>query len=799
MNYKNIIQRLLRGNPNITDEETEAINNQVNAWLHYHQINTYDAPVVWDILLICNIIYNNASNRLSPLDDSKYDALIVLCMRNNIPVPIGAPPVQFKDNPQANLLDSQGDSYDGPKEVLQIIDKDNMYYFNELTKNQYPIKEDFIVDETVTKEYRKQRTAQHQYNLCGTLDKCKYVLCAEAQKHEALSDDSIMIFERDFLSKHIAMGIVNPNNITLVITLKYDGISVEGTIKGDKLISACSRGDTGNDEATDLTPILGGLTFARATNIVDSNETFGAKFEFIITDINLRTIANRFDKHYVNSRNAIIGLLGNLDSRKYRDYLTPVPLETDINFPEGIIPARVRELDFLNKYYTKGIDIRSITIQGSYAEVLYKLNMIYHEANQLRGTMGFQYDGLVVEYAEDHIRKILGKRRSIPNYSIALKFPPLFRRSTFTHYTYSIGQTGVIIPKAHFFPVEFLGQIHDKTTIHSLRRFHILKLRSGDKVDLTLNNDVIVYLQKSPEDVQEPNNNPYEEFPTHCPACGSKLLMSTSGDSIYCPNFNCPERCIGRLANMLSKLNIKGFSTESIRAIGVYNLKQLINTSREYMVSILGPLLGNQMRDMVDKQLLQTSYPDYRILGAMGFSGLAAETWKKILRRIQMQKILYASVEDLLSLKSIPGIGEKTISTIVVERNYMKEDLEIALNQMKPIFTPINGLQSRGLVRFTGSRDKQLCDLFISKGFDAALEGGVTKDTTILVVSILGYLSNSVMKAFKYINNRLSQIPNLNLHVSDYNDLMLLRQKNIQVYPIIISVEEAYQMLDKLS
>ena len=785
--YDQIIQRLLNGNAVITPEETAYINQQVDRWLMY-PIQVYDKPIIYKVIQICNIVYNNIPNMMSPLSDDKYDRLIVICNKNHIDYPIGAPPLQHQLY-NSRLLESEIPIQN--KEVLQLLDINNMYYFHELSKNKYPIAEEFIRDETVTQEYKRQRSIGHQYNMCGTLDKCKYVLNIDAQRQGVFHDESIAIFERDFLGRHISLGVIDPNNIALLVTFKYDGISVEATIQGDKIVSACSRGDTGNDEATDLTPILYGLTFPRATNVVDINETFGILFEMILTDYNKQLIEDRFNKHYVNSRNAIIGLLGNLDARRYRDYITPIPLRSNIPFPNSMIPTRLQELEFLNRYYTKGVDLRSIVIQGNYAEVLYKLNLAYNEANQIRGTTGFQYDGLVVEYIPDHIRALLGSRPSIPNYSIAIKFPPLVRRSVFTHYTYSIGQTGVITPKAHFYPVEFLGQTHDKTTIHSLKRFNLLKLRKGDLVDLSLNNDVIVYLVKAPESEQDPNNkNPYEIFPTKCPCCGSELVLSTSGDSIYCPNFKCKERNLARMANMLSKLNIKGFSTESFRAVDVFSLKELIEVPLDKLKSILGPIAGTQMRHMIDTQLIGLTQPDYRILGALGFTNLGPETWKRILSNIDLRSLLNAIPENLNGLKLIPGIGEKTIQTIIVEREYLKEDLDIVIKYMHPIPTQLNSVQTKGKVRFTGFRDQQLCDLFIQHGYDCTLDGKFTKDTVILVVPMLGYVSNSVIRAFADLSKKLNQ------PIRDYNDLMKLREQKISINPVIMSSVEAYNMLE---
>ena len=53
------------------------------------------------------------------------------------------------------------------------------------------------------------------------------------------------------------------------------------------------RGDTSNNEASDLTPILGGLEFPRAKGVVDESEVFGIKFEYIVTDNNPKTYSSR--------------------------------------------------------------------------------------------------------------------------------------------------------------------------------------------------------------------------------------------------------------------------------------------------------------------------------------------------------------------------------------------------------------------------------------------------------------------------------------------------------------------------
>ena len=707
-----------------------------------------------NIIKISNLLYNNGANALLPLSDDLYDAILSIAKKQGIQYPVGAPSVTFTNLDTIDLLEPYISNSDYPKQVVAFVpDKDKMFYYRDLTSNRtLPMYGDYIINSSTDLISRKTRNTSHSYGMCGTLDKCKYVLSNDARGEGRFEDPSVTIFERDFLAKHIQQGLVNPEDISLVVSLKYDGISVEAEVDGDEIISACTRGDTSNNEASDLTPALSGMKFPRASNIQKGNP-IGIKFELIITDYNLKRIARDYGKTYANPRNAVIGLTGGLDARKYRDYLTPIPLESSLNLP------RMQELDLLNNSYTRGIDMRSTLLVGTYVEVLYKLKQFVLEAERLRPYMGFQYDGVVVEYTDSYLREKLGKRNSIPEYAIAIKFPPMRRDSIFTHYTYSVGQTGVIVPMAHFKPVEFMGAIHDKTTVHSYKRFKNLMLKPGDKVFLTLNNDVIVYLNKSPDEEQDPNNhNPYEEFPEVCPSCGQPLSMSDSGDSVYCTNFYCKERCIARIANMLKKLNIKDFSTQTMRLLNITDYVDLIeNAKHGWYKDKLGPVEQQNFENMVST-LRSSQYPDYRVLGSIGFTGIAADTWKLICQRFEWEKLIFGDISEVDNLSKIKGIGPKTISTIKEQRDLFRLDLDCMRQDMniQSSFNPTNIGQPLQ-VRITGVRDNKLAASFVEKGFDIS-DGSVTKDTMILIVPYIGFTSTKVERAIKLIHNRTKAI-----------------------------------------
>ena len=736
-----------------------------------------------NIIKIANIYYNNDFNGLLLIDDDIYDRIVVLLRQTSIPIPIGAPRIELKESiPNSNntLLESKQGSL---KQVVRFTNAGE--YFNTLTSNATrPLYDDYVINPDDNDcSYRKLRNTGHRYDLCGTLDKCKFVTNLDAKSAGVFEDTSVMVFERDFLNPHIKKGIVNPNDITIIASLKYDGISVEATVQGDTIISACSRGDMANNEASDLTPILGGMKFKRAEGISKQDE-FGIKFEFIVNSLNMNRLLKQYKVNYVNHRNAIIGLFGRLDARAFRDYMTPVPLESSLD------TDRITEIQFLNKYYTKGLDLRHIVIRGNKSEVLKQLSEFVEEASNIRSFMPFAYDGIVVEYVDPNIRNILGKLNSIPRYSVAIKFNPLKRQSIFTHYTYSVGYSGVIIPMAHFEPVDFMGAIHDKTTIHSYARFKKLRLCKGDKVNLSLNNDVIVYLTKAEDDNSRKYREQYlEKFPTHCPSCGTKLEYSLSGDTAYCPNFYCRERSLNRIAGMLQKLGVKDFSLETVRALDIKNVIELFNVDTKRAQQVLGTNNGIKFKKTIEA-LKDVELPDYRVLASLGFPGIGNVTWLKLLQGAPIDVLLNGTIDDIAKCyhKVKVGIGPKTIQCIITEREHFREEIEFLYKNLKILNTPVGIVRKHKIVVFSGVRDQQLEKLFEEKGFK--ISDSFVNGCTVLVVPSIGFMSSKVKKAFELVSKRMTMLFNKPFK-ADYTNL----EECIDIRPNVMDINTAYEYI----
>ena len=780
LNY--VYQELVHGNidPIMDDNIAILVKQEALRILNtpLEQMSDYDKSELDLIILIANLIYNN-TEYMVPLDDAIYDKLMVRAKRiDPNAYQIGARPISYTEpSPDQYDLDAM-DKIDNLRNPIIIEPpecKEGLFY-NDLKaapKIDYRSIKNFV-PRPMDKPLKKANiVVPHKYpKLVGTLDKCKFVLNREAMDYGCFNDPDIPIFERDFLYKHVAMGVINPNMpITLILELKYDGMSVEADVT-NKILSARSRGDTNQDLAEDLSGVLAGYEFPNAPEIPD-DQSFGMKFECIITKYNLWKLGEIKGKVYKNARNGVIGLMKGNDAPAYRDLITLVPLETSLDIDP------ITEIEFMNKYYAKDTFMKYAVVSGTYNEVLYQVYAFVKEAEQIRESMPFMYDGVVVHYYDQSIRKVLGRVNSVNQYSVAIKFNPMKKEATFTGYTFTVGQNGVITPMIHYTPVEFIGTIHTKSTGHSLERFNELQLAVGDVIEIEYRNDVMPYVTRrvldSEEKYSDHNARIPVVFPSYCPECGNPLRFYDSGKTAVCDNPECPGMLIARATNMLKKLNIKGFAEAAVRSLGIRSLEsfcELLN-QKEFVEKVMGPVIAPKIFKVIE-DLVTSPIDDFRLIGSLGFTNIAVETWKKILREIRIDDLIYTNDDTLAAnMRLIKGIGDITIRTIITERKNFSKDILYACKNFTSMKSSYRTMD-RPTVRYTGCRpDEDLTEYLEAHGFDANPSASVTRTTSILVVPTVGHQSSKMKKCGP--NTMIVQIDEFKRHLDYYLNQCLMR------------------------
>lgn len=723
-------------------EDYPYINSRALALLYTQYPDERDIMDANKIIQISNALYNNTELSILPLDDGVYDLLMVWLQRYKDDYQIGAAQTDIVIEMEPSFAPIDNTQLIKPLIKLEPkrgMTQDQMLFYNDIVKQRELNRDMFLkrplYNATPLKKQNVKTT--HKYpKLVGTLDKCKFVLNQQAIDKGVFDDANVQIFERDFIQKNILNGVIDPNQkFCMVLELKYDGISVEADVS-DHVRLALSRGDTNNNIATDLTPVLGGYKFPKAIGKVDPNEYFGMKFEAMLSNLDLSRLGMDKEKVYKNPRNAMTGLVGSSDANRWRDYITLVPLATSLDID------RLTELELMNEYYDNGEILRYAVVSGDYKEILLFVKRFVDEAEYLRPVMPYIYDGVVCSFVEVGIINKLGRVNSVNKFQMAIKFNPQKKQTIFVGYTFSVAANGVITPIAHYRPVELFGCTHVKTTVHSYSRFMELGLKEGDIVSIELINDVIPYITRMDIKDNEFNTNPVIQFPTNCSECGASLEFSTTGKSALCPNHQCPGRSMGILVNMFSKINFKDFSEESLKAIGmIHNLTDLLNVDRED-IRCLGEKEADNFMSRLE-EFKTTPIYDFNVIGALGFSNVGRTKWKLILNKIPIN-IIVSGVELRTALLAVKGIGPNAADTIISELDIFQEDLLAIMKMPNVIWT--YGVKLNKKIRFTGCRDKDLIETLSLQGYDIT-DGGVTKDTDILLVPEEGFVSTKTKNA----------------------------------------------------
>lgn len=752
---KDLLKDLECGQLLSTESNFEYLNNLGVKLYTKKELDEQDLSDLKDLLTISNILYNDTTLQRLPLVDEMYDTLMAkYCSYGNNMI-IGAKPIHFEENGNENIYNKdEGRMQQG----LIFVDRD---YENEMFsevfdhskrnigyESFYFAQNPFIYTDLAP---NMAMAAKQRYpDLVGTLNKCKFVLTADAEALGVQNDSNVKILERDFFQPLIQNGLLHPQQrFDMVLELKYDGESVVGTVHEGFITEANGRGDTEANIACDYTPFLYGYVFPNARNI---KEDIGVKWEAIMMEHDLQKFNELRNKNYKNCRSGIVGLTGRLDASLYRDLITLIPLSVSI---PGVEMNRIEEIEFMNKYLIhNGQRLRYCVISGNYMEILYQIKKFRDEADYARNWLPFMYDGIVVSFLDPELRRTLGRQNSVNLFSMAVKFNPLKRETFFRGFDYTVGQDGSITPMIFYDAVEFYGTIHMKSSGHSLARFNELQLRAGDIINVEYTNDVMPYVTKPDNSHNENNPNPMIPFIDHCPVCGTKLVLSKSLKSAKCPNLSCKGRAISRMANMMDKLGLKDFAEATMEQINLFHLSDLLELKPESIL-FLGETNAQKFIDRMNELKYNPIY-DFIMMGALGFDGIAIKKWRLILSVLDLNTVYKYWREDIeigtdflkSTLVQIKGIGPTTAETIFEQMEYFAQDILYILN-MDNIMTSI-GLKYKKIIRWTGLRRPDIDDMLVARGYDSDGDASVTKDTDLLIVVDETYTSSKTRKAVEY-------------------------------------------------
>jgi DNA ligase (NAD+) len=334
---------------------------------------------------------------------------------------------------------------------------------------------------------------------------------------------------------------LNPGEpLRYVVELKVDGVAVSLRYEDCRLVQGATRGDgeRGDDITSNLKTVHEiplALRDCPASLLEVRGEVYMTNSELLRLN-ELRRAAG--EPLFANPRNATAGSLKLLDPRLCgRRRLRFVS--------HGL--GEYRGIDEAS-YYTLTQVIREWGIPVSPHTARYESidEVIEHARrwNDLRNTLDFQTDGLVVKVDDLNQRERLGARSKSPRWTIAFKYEAEQAVTRLTGITVQVGKTGKLTPVAELEPVLLAGTTVRRASLHNADELERKDVRIGDAVVIQKAGEIIPQVVRVEVEARKGDEAAFR-FPTECPSCGARVERSAEEVDYYCSNP--PGRCPDQL------------------------------------------------------------------------------------------------------------------------------------------------------------------------------------------------------------------------------------------------------------
>lgn len=354
--------------------------------------------------------------------------------------------------------------------------------------------------------------------------------------------------------------------------LKFDGLSISLSYRLGILEQALTRGDgergdvvTSNVKTIPSIPLkLQGKDFPDMLEV--RGEIFMPRKGF--DQLN----ADRIDIGeipFANPRNAAAGSLKLQDSAE----VARRPLDAYMYYTPGntlTFASHSQNLDALRRWGFKVSD--KFALCTSIDEVL----VFIHEIAELRPSLGFDIDGIVIKVNSLEQQQALGFTAKSPRWAIAYKYKAEQAVTRLISIDYQVGRTGVVTPVANLEPVQLSGTTVKRASLHNADVIAKLDVRIGDYVYVEKGGEIIPKITGVDMSHRDLFAKPVE-FLQACPECGTPLQRQEGEAAFVCPNEDyCPPQIKGKLEHFIGRkaMNIDSLGEGKIEMLFDHQLVQ---------------------------------------------------------------------------------------------------------------------------------------------------------------------------------------------------------------------------------
>lgn len=443
------------------------------------------------------------------------------------------------------------------------------------------------------------------------------------------------------------------------VEYKLDGLTVNLTYDGGRLIQAATRGNGEVGEAI----LPQAMTIRTIPLTIPFTGRMEVQGEGIMRLSELKKYNETSAEPLKNARNAAAGALRNLDPK------VTASRHLDAFFYQiGYIEGRSFETqqDMLDFMKANGLNISPFVRP---AQTIEEALEAVHQIEKERETLDFLIDGATIKITDMRTREVLGTTDKFPRWSIAFKFPAQETVTKLLKITWEVGRTGKLTPLAHLSPVDICGVTVKRATLNNYDDICRKRVRIGSEVWVRRSNDVIPEIMGVVWDGEGEAPETDIQPPTVCPACGGPLVkLRQDGVHLFCLNrTSCRPQAIARMAHFASRqgMDIETFSTRTAGLfydeLGVRSAADLYSLDREKLVALKG--FGEKKADKLFAELEKSKDCELdAFLFAIGIPNIGKKTAYDLMAHFGTLEALMGATEQ--ELVDIEDVGEIVASSI---------------------------------------------------------------------------------------------------------------------------------------
>lgn len=465
--------------------------------------------------------------------------------------------------------------------------------------------------------------------------------------------------------------ILEHSDYEYLVELKFDGASLRLRYENGELVLGATRGDgQKGDDITKNVRTIRNIPLQLKGNFPDVVEVRGEAF--MEREAFARLNQKREEEGlstFANPRNSTAGSLKMQDpkavsQRPIRFFAFDLLFdEEDASLTQDKINELIKEFGLPANEYPK--------VCKSISEV----HEVIKEWDELRHTLPYETDGVVIKINQTHLRDQLGSTSKFPRWAIAYKFEAEQATTVINDITLQVGRLGTITPVAELEPVLLAGTTVKRASLHNEDEIHRKDIRIGDTVVVEKAGEIIPQVISVVNPDRKDRSKEFE-FPKTCPACDAQLIKYEGEVAWRCINPECPPQVRIKIEHFAARdaLDIEGLGESVVDQL--VSEKLIFNYSDLYDLTIdriipLERMAEKSAQNLINGIASSKNQPFEKVLYALGIRFVGKTVAKDLAEAFKTLENLQSATEDeLLGVDSIgPRIAESVIEFFSNEIN----------------------------------------------------------------------------------------------------------------------------------